>query len=202
MFDLDQIIKERDSTRMFLPQQPVPRELVNEALALAVHAPSNSNISRGTWCSRPERSGTASLPPSSTRPGDGRPISHPCQSRSRTFAEIWVFKSTGRWESLARTRRASGCGLALLGVLPHATGWHYLHAPGPRLSRRPQRGDTSANVALSLDRTRPRRLSVEKPVYVTRELFEADIGGGMKEHPQLRAVTEERRREIPQRVRA
>jgi nitroreductase len=43
MLDLDQAIRERHSTRMFLPQ-PVPRELVNEALALAQCAPSNSNI--------------------------------------------------------------------------------------------------------------------------------------------------------------
>src|SRR5262245_66426376 len=43
MLELDQAIKERHSTRMFLPQ-PVPRELVNEALALAQYAPSNSNI--------------------------------------------------------------------------------------------------------------------------------------------------------------
>ena len=42
--DLDAAIRERHSTRMFLPQQPVPRVLVEEALALAVHAPSNSNI--------------------------------------------------------------------------------------------------------------------------------------------------------------
>ena len=43
MFDLEKTIKERHSTRMFLPK-PVPRVLVDEALALAVHAPSNSNI--------------------------------------------------------------------------------------------------------------------------------------------------------------
>jgi nitroreductase len=43
MFDLDQAIRERRSTRMFLPR-PVPRDLVNEALALAQWAPSNSNI--------------------------------------------------------------------------------------------------------------------------------------------------------------
>ena len=43
MFDLEQTIRERHSTRMFLPR-PVPRELVNEALALAQCAPSNSNI--------------------------------------------------------------------------------------------------------------------------------------------------------------
>jgi nitroreductase len=43
MLGLDQAIRERHSTRMFLPE-PVPRELVNEALALAQYAPSNSNI--------------------------------------------------------------------------------------------------------------------------------------------------------------
>ena len=39
MFDLEQIILERHSTRLFL-RQSVPRELLDEALALAVHAPS------------------------------------------------------------------------------------------------------------------------------------------------------------------
>ena len=43
MFDLEQAILERHSTRLFLPQ-PVPRALLDEALALATHAPSNSNI--------------------------------------------------------------------------------------------------------------------------------------------------------------
>src|SRR5262249_30830820 len=43
MFDLEQIIRERHSTRLFLPK-PVPREWVDEALALAVQARSNSNI--------------------------------------------------------------------------------------------------------------------------------------------------------------
>ncbi len=42
MFDLDQTIKDRHSTRKFLPK-PVPRTLLNEALALAQLAPSNSN---------------------------------------------------------------------------------------------------------------------------------------------------------------
>ena len=41
--DLDRVIEERHSTRMFL-SKPVPRELVEEALALAQLAPSNSNI--------------------------------------------------------------------------------------------------------------------------------------------------------------
>lgn len=43
MLDLDTAIKERHSTRMFL-SRPVPRELMDEALALAQHAPSNSDI--------------------------------------------------------------------------------------------------------------------------------------------------------------
>ncbi len=43
MLELDQSIIERHSTRMFLPR-PVPQELVEQALALAQHAPSNSNI--------------------------------------------------------------------------------------------------------------------------------------------------------------
>jgi nitroreductase len=43
MYDLEQAIHERHSTRKFLPR-PVPRKLLEEALALAQHAPSNSNI--------------------------------------------------------------------------------------------------------------------------------------------------------------
>ncbi|GFG54374.1 oxidoreductase [Mycolicibacterium agri] len=44
MYDLEQAIQDRHSTRMFLTDKPVPVELVNEALALAMRAPSNSNI--------------------------------------------------------------------------------------------------------------------------------------------------------------
>jgi nitroreductase len=44
MTDLDQTMLDRRSTRLFLPDKPVPRELVREALELAIHAPSNSNI--------------------------------------------------------------------------------------------------------------------------------------------------------------
>ncbi len=43
MYDLDQTIKDRHSTRKFLPL-PVPREVICECLALAQCAPSNSNI--------------------------------------------------------------------------------------------------------------------------------------------------------------
>lgn len=44
MSDLDDAIRERRSIRMFLPDKPVPRELVDEAVALATTAPSNCNI--------------------------------------------------------------------------------------------------------------------------------------------------------------
>lgn len=42
--NLDDVVKSRHSTRMFLPDKPVPDELLREALALASRAPSNSNV--------------------------------------------------------------------------------------------------------------------------------------------------------------
>ncbi|OBK74440.1 nitroreductase [Mycobacterium sp. 1274761.0] len=44
MYDLENAITERRSSRLFLRDKPVPMELVHEALDLAMHAPSNSNI--------------------------------------------------------------------------------------------------------------------------------------------------------------
>jgi nitroreductase len=44
MYDLEQAINERRSIRMFLPDKPVPHELVDQALELAIRAPSNSNV--------------------------------------------------------------------------------------------------------------------------------------------------------------
>ena len=43
MYDLDQTIRERRSVRGFLPK-PVPRDVLEEVLALAQHAPSNCNV--------------------------------------------------------------------------------------------------------------------------------------------------------------
>ncbi|WP_081288245.1 nitroreductase [Mycobacterium asiaticum] len=43
MYDLEDTIRQRRSTRMFLPL-PVPRHLVEESLELAMCAPSNSNV--------------------------------------------------------------------------------------------------------------------------------------------------------------
>jgi nitroreductase len=42
--NLEEVIRERHSIRMFLPARPVARELVDEAVDLAIRAPSNSNI--------------------------------------------------------------------------------------------------------------------------------------------------------------
>jgi nitroreductase len=42
--NLEEVIRERHSVRMFLPDRPVARELVDEAVDLAIRAPSNSNI--------------------------------------------------------------------------------------------------------------------------------------------------------------
>ncbi|WP_167108224.1 nitroreductase [Mycobacterium sp. DL592] len=44
MHDLEKAILDRHSTRLFLRDKPVPRQLVIESLELAIRAPSNSNI--------------------------------------------------------------------------------------------------------------------------------------------------------------
>lgn len=44
MYDLEDTIVSRHSTRLFLRDEPVPHELIKEALELAIRAPSNSNI--------------------------------------------------------------------------------------------------------------------------------------------------------------
>ncbi|ORA37617.1 nitroreductase [Mycobacterium aquaticum] len=43
MAEFSDVVRSRRSSRMFLPDKPVPRELLDEALALAMRAPSNSN---------------------------------------------------------------------------------------------------------------------------------------------------------------
>ena len=42
--EFDAVVLRRHSTRMFLPDKPVPTELLYEALTLAMRAPSNSNV--------------------------------------------------------------------------------------------------------------------------------------------------------------
>lgn len=43
VYDLDGTIRDRRSIRMFLRDKPVPQKLIDEALELAIRAPSNSN---------------------------------------------------------------------------------------------------------------------------------------------------------------
>ena len=77
MLDLDQAIRERHSTRMFL-SRPVPRDLLDEALALAQLAPSNSNIQpwHVLFASGPRRDRlvAALLDEAKQRPPDGAPL--------------------------------------------------------------------------------------------------------------------------------
>lgn len=42
--DFDDVVRRRHSSRMFLPDKPVPQEMLQEALTLAMRAPSNSNV--------------------------------------------------------------------------------------------------------------------------------------------------------------
>jgi nitroreductase len=44
MTEFDDVVAERRSTRLFLRDKPVPRELLDEAFSLAMRAPSNSNV--------------------------------------------------------------------------------------------------------------------------------------------------------------
>lgn len=44
MTEMDKVVRERRSTRLFLRDKPVPRELLEDALSLAMRAPSNSNV--------------------------------------------------------------------------------------------------------------------------------------------------------------
>jgi len=44
MTELEKVVRERRSTRLFLRDKPVSRELLEDALSLAMRAPSNSNV--------------------------------------------------------------------------------------------------------------------------------------------------------------
>src|SRR5262249_58018740 len=62
--EFDELVRARHSTRLFLRDKPVPRELLDEALELAMRAPSNSNIQpwRAVVASGPRRDRLAAAP--------------------------------------------------------------------------------------------------------------------------------------------
>jgi len=104
MSDLARTVLERHSTRRFLPR-PVPRDLVNEALALAQHAPSNSNIQpwRLVFVSGAARDRLKHAL-FSVADHEAR-TSHRCQKHSSITATSLGPRFTARWGSLSQTRR-------------------------------------------------------------------------------------------------
>jgi nitroreductase len=156
MLDLDQAIRERHSTRLFLPQ-PVPRELVNEALALAQYAPSNSNIQPwhmvfASGASR-DRLVAALIDEAQRRPPNIPPLPASFQHfRSELGAQVYGAMGISRED----TARHAAAVLRNWEFFPRASGRYCLHAPGPRPSGCPQCRDVPANVAVGLDRTRLR----------------------------------------------
>jgi nitroreductase len=128
MLDLDQAIRERHSTRMFLPQ-PVPRELVNEALALAQDAPSNSNIQpwHMVFASGAPRNRlvAALLDEAKRRPPNIPPLPASFQHfRSELGAQVYGAMGIAREDTARHAARSP----AQLGVLSRAAGRHRLHA--------------------------------------------------------------------------
>jgi nitroreductase len=93
MLDLDEAIRERHSTRMF-SSRPVPGELVNEALALAQLAPSNSNIQPWHVVLVSGSARISLSPPWSKRPSAGQRIFRLCPSRSAIIEANWALRST------------------------------------------------------------------------------------------------------------
>ena len=154
MFDLEQVIRERHSTRLFLPQ-PVPRALVEEALVLAQHAPSNSDIQpwHMVFASGPPRDRLvkALLEEAQRRPPNIPPLPEAFRHYRRELG-AQVYGAMG----IAREDKAGHDAAVLRNwEFFRAAGRHRLHAPGPRPGGRPGCGDVPADVAAGLDRTRP-----------------------------------------------
>ncbi len=89
MTELDEVVRERRATRLFLRDKPVPRELLDEALSLAMRAPSNSNIQpwRVFLASGPRATGwsrrfSRRQPPGSRRPRVCRRAFYRCDESS------------------------------------------------------------------------------------------------------------------------
>jgi nitroreductase len=155
MYDLEQAVTVRRSTRMFLSDKPVPTDLVSEALDLAMRAPSNSNIQ--PWhlvlASGPARDrlveallkGANAAPPRV-------PVLPERFAHMRRDLGALVYGSMGidRDDTGATTR-----GAAPLGVLPRTSGRHRLHAPRSRRCRCNGRRHVRADPVAGVDGTGP-----------------------------------------------
>lgn len=119
--DFDDVVLRRHSSRMFLPDKPVPQELLEEALTLAMRAPSNSNVQ--PWRlflasgARRERLGAALAKEVRTTPPPnlGLPESHSHLRRelgALLYGAMGVARddSAGRWNAQLRN-------------------WDFFHAP-------------------------------------------------------------------------
>jgi len=90
MFDLEHVMNERHSARMFCSASRYPCELVDWTLALGVRG-------RRTPTSPPEQRGNAGCRPARLGREESRPISPTTRGVSRTVAGISALRSKGRW---------------------------------------------------------------------------------------------------------
>ena len=120
--NLDEAIKERHSTRLFLPK-PVPRDLLDEALTLAQLAPSNSNIEpwHVVFVSGPPRDRlvAALLDEAKRQPPTGAALPEQFQ-HFRAELGSQIYGAMGICQR--RQSRSCGCNLTQLGVLSGAGG--------------------------------------------------------------------------------
>ena len=159
MTGLDEVVMERRSTRLFLRDKPVPRELLDEALSLAMRAPSNSNVQpwRVFVASGPRRdrlvealleAASVELPVTTGLPATFLPL--------RRELGALVYGSMGIARQDAEARR-----------LAQLRNWEFfrapvgavcVHAPRSGAGRQPRRGHVSADAAAGIDRTGPRHV--------------------------------------------
>jgi hypothetical protein len=154
---LDEAITERHSTRMFLPQS-VPRALVDEFLALAQHAPSNSNIQpwHMVFASGPPRNRLVAALLDAIRRGPPNipPLPESFQHYRRELgAQVY-----GAMGICAEDTAMHAAAVLRNWEFFRAPLRHCLHAQGPRPSECPERGDVFANVAAGLHRTGSRNV--------------------------------------------
>jgi nitroreductase len=159
MYNLEQAINDRRSIRMFLPDRPVPRGFVDQALELAIHAPSNSNVR--PWHLRlvsgpaRERLVAALLDEATSKP----PV---VPELPELFAHLRRELGAKVYGSMGITRDdTEGRRIAVL------RNWEFfraplagivLHAPRSALRRQPRRRHVPADFPARVDRMRPRHL--------------------------------------------